>query len=203
MKRIFLLSLFAGLALAAGAQITERPRPAEWDALVKGGRFMDRFLPMKGGVQRPGEVWGADSVQRRYVDNGIEDNRRSYWGGNVIRDARGRCHLFVCGWLEDSPRGHMYWGKSTVFHAVADHPEGPYAIVQSLGHGHNPEAYCLDDGRVVVYTIGGYYLGDHLDATEWDYRQFTFDDRGWGVIEGLSNLTFARRRDGSMLMVCR
>ncbi|WP_448635343.1 hypothetical protein [Pedobacter panaciterrae] len=31
------------------AQITERPRPVEWDQLVEGGRFKDRLLPMPKG----------------------------------------------------------------------------------------------------------------------------------------------------------
>lgn len=39
------------------AQITERPRPAEWDHLVEGARFMDRFLPMPAG-KLSSDVWG-------------------------------------------------------------------------------------------------------------------------------------------------
>ena len=33
------------VSLAAVAQIVERPRPAGWENLVPGGRFMDRFEP--------------------------------------------------------------------------------------------------------------------------------------------------------------
>ena len=33
---------------ATFSQVTERERPKEWSQLVKGARFMDRFLPMKG-----------------------------------------------------------------------------------------------------------------------------------------------------------
>ena len=40
------------------AQITERERPAEWQHLVKGARFMDRFLPMPDGIQAKG-IWGT------------------------------------------------------------------------------------------------------------------------------------------------
>ena len=38
------------------AQITERERPAEWQHLVKGARFMDRFLPMPDGIQAKGDM---------------------------------------------------------------------------------------------------------------------------------------------------
>ena len=40
------------------AQITERPRPVEWDHLVEGARFIDRFLPMPAG-KLSSDVWGA------------------------------------------------------------------------------------------------------------------------------------------------
>lgn len=35
------------------------------------------------------------------------------------------------------------------------------------------------------------------------FGKFEFDQRGHRIIEGLSNLTFCRRQDGSRLMVCR
>ena len=65
------------------AQITERPRPVEWDHLVEGARFIDRFLPMPAG-KLSSDVWGAKDVVPRYVDNGIEDDICSYWGGNIL-----------------------------------------------------------------------------------------------------------------------
>lgn len=34
------------------AQIVERPRPEEWNQLIDGARFMDRFLPMPDGKGR-------------------------------------------------------------------------------------------------------------------------------------------------------
>ena len=52
MKRLLalgLLSLTLGTSLKA--QVTERPRPVEWEQLVPGARFMDRFLPMPDGVK--------------------------------------------------------------------------------------------------------------------------------------------------------
>lgn len=183
------------------AQITERPRPAEWDQLVEGARFMDRFLPMPQG-KLSSDVWGAKNVIPRYVDNGIEDDVRSYWGGNIIKDDAGQYHLYVCGWPENSPKGHMFWPNSTVYHAVCNNSIGPFQIKDTIGPGHNPEAFRLKDGRVVVYVIDGYYLSDDLNGP-WTRKKFDFDKRDRRIIEGLSNLTFAQREDGSYLMVCR
>lgn len=76
------------------AQITERPRPVEWDHLVEGARFIDRFLPMPAG-KLSSDVWGAKDVVPRYVDNGIEDDVRSYWGGNILLGEDNQYHLYV------------------------------------------------------------------------------------------------------------
>ena len=187
--------------ISVNAQITERERPAEWKHLVKGARFMDRFLPMPDGMRAKG-IWGAEYVQQRYVDNGIEMPETSFWGGNILQTPDKKYHLFVCGWAENSPKGHMFWPKSTVFHAVSDCLSGPYAIQDTIGKGHNPEAFVLEDGRIVVYVIDGYYISESINGP-WQYGKFEFDSRDRKIIEGLSNLTFARREDGSRLMVCR
>lgn len=204
--KLYSLFLCASAALLLStqntdAQVTERPRPAEWDHLVEGARFMDRFLPMPAG-KLSSDVWGAKNVIPRYIDNGIEDNIRSYWGGNIIKDNAGQYHLYVCGWPENSPKGHMFWPNSTVYHAVCNNSIGPFMIKDTIGPGHNPEAFRLKDGRVVVYVIDGYYLADDLNGP-WTYNKFDFDKRDRPIIEGLSNLTFSQREDGSYLMVCR
>ena len=200
-KLLFLLA--AGLFFtAASAQITVRERPAEWQQLVTGARFMDRFLPMPDGIQLK-DVWGTDSVRNRFVDNGIELPDISFWGGNILQTSDGKYHLFVCGWPENAPKGHMFWSNSTVYHAVGDKLAGPYNIQNSVGKGHNPEAFRLKDGRVVVYVIDGYYIADSVESPVWTYGKFSFDPRDRKIIEGLSNLTFARRQDDSYLMVCR
>lgn len=202
MKR-FLFLMAASLSfIFAYAQVVERERPAEWQQLIKGGRFLDRFLPMPDGVQAK-EIWGADSVLNRYVDNGIELSDISFWGGNILQTSDGKYHLFVCGWPENSPKGHRFWPNSTVFHTVSNKLIGPYKIQNSVGKGHNPEAFRLKDGRVVVYVIGGYYIADKENSSVWTYGKFNFDPRDRKTIEGLSNLTFARRPDDSYLMVCR
>lgn len=202
MKNICLCFCALCFCSSLQAQVTERQRPAAWSQLVKGARFMDRFLPMSDGV-KSNNLWGAQGVQNRYVDNGIEVSDMSFWGGNILRSADGKYHLYVCGWPEKSPKGHMFWSNSTVYHAVANQLSGPYKIQNSIGKGHNPEAFRLPDGRVVVYVIDGYYIADHENSTVWTYQKFDFDSRDGNIIEGLSNLTFARRPDNSYLMVCR
>ena len=176
MKKLFFLMAASFLFAPVHAQITERERPAEWQHLVKGARFMDRFLPMPDGIQAKG-IWGTDSVLNRYVDNGIELPGVSFWGGNILQDTEGKYHLFVCGWPENSPKGHMFWSNSTVFHAVSDRLTGPFKIRNSIGKGHNPEAFRLSDGRIVVYVIDGYYIADRVDDKVWTYGKFSFDPR--------------------------
>lgn len=202
MKKLICLIGFGLLCASLQAQITKRERPAEWKQLIKGARFMDRFLPMPDGIQAKG-IWGADSVQNRYVNNGIELPGTSFWGGNILQTSDGKYHLYVCGWPENSPKGHMFWPNSTVYHAVSDTSTGPFRIQNSVGKGHNPEAFRLKDGRVVIYVIDGYYITDKEDSPVWTYGKFNFDPRDRKIIEGLSNLTFARRQDDSYLMVCR
>ena len=183
------------------AQITERERPAEWKHLITGGRYMDRFEAMPDGTLS-GETWGADSVRPRYIDNGIERPDISFWGGNILQTPDRKYHLFVCGWPESAPKGHMEWPNSTVYHATGDRLHGPFTIQDTIGKGHNPEAFVLNDGRIVVYVIDGYYIADQVNGP-WQYGKFTFNPRDRKIIEGLSNLSFAKRQDGSYLMVCR
>jgi hypothetical protein len=195
--------VFLVLTISANlfSQITERPRPAEWDQLVYGGRFLDRFLPMPPGVLSK-DTWGAEGVIPRYIDNGIENSEVSFWGGNILQDAAGKYHFFVCGWSENTPKGHMGWPHAIVFHAVSDRLLGPFVVKDTIGGGYNPEVFRLRDGRYVIYVINGRYVSDRIDGG-WTYGKFDFDPRGRRIIEGLTNLTFARREDGSFLMVCR
>lgn len=202
MNKLYLL-LVAGSVLSASltAQVQERTKPAEWEQLVKGGRFMDRFEAMPEGKLSE-KTRGTDDVRPRYVENGIEHPDISFWGGNILQTPDKIYHLFVCGWPECAPKGHMEWPNSTVYHAVSEQLAGPFVIKDTIGKGHNPEAFILNDGRIVVYVIGGYYLADGVDGP-WKYGQFEFNRRDRRIIEGLSNLSFAKRSDGSYLMVCR
>ena len=89
MKRFLIFSLAVGFGWGLQAQVTERERPAEWKNLVEGARFMDRLQPMKGEMLSS-DVWGADSVRPRLVDNGIELPETSFWGGNILQTSDGK-----------------------------------------------------------------------------------------------------------------
>lgn len=198
------LALMGALLLISNvtfSQVTERERPKEWDQLVNGARFMDRFLPMKGN-NLSSDTWGTAGVRPRYVDNGIEDRIWSYWGGNIRKGEDGKYHLMVCGWLEASPKGHMEWGNSWVFNTVSDNLTGPFKPVNIIGKGHNPEIFRAKDGRYVIYVINGRYVSDDINS-KWEYGKFDFNARDRRIIEGLSNLSFAQREDSSYIMVCR
>lgn len=183
------------------AQIIERARPANWNNLVFGGRFMDRFLPMPNLGGAPA-TWGTKGVRKRDTNNGIEDPKWSYWGGNVRLMKDGKCHLFVCRWPENSPKGHWDWPNSVVVHAVADNSCGPYKVVGEVGKGHNPEWYITLKGKYIIYVIDGYYVADDVNGP-WKYKKFEFNTRDRKILDGLSNLTFARREDGSFVMIDR
>ena len=146
------------------AQVVERERPAEWANLVRGGRFMDRFEPSKAIAPLTSDCWGADGVKPRDVKNGIEDAKHSYWGGNIRRDDKGKYHLFVARWPENSKEGHFYWAQSDVCHAVSDSMEGPFVPIEVLGKGHNPEVFRCADGSWCIYVIWGCFRAPTLDG---------------------------------------
>ena len=196
-----LSSLFINLVSAAG-QHKDLKRPAGWKNLTFGGRFMDRLEPLPTLGKRTADTWGVAAVKPRDITLGIEDPKWSYWGGNIIQTTDGKYHQFVCRWAESSPKGHMYWPNSEVVHAVSDNSYGPFIVKKVIGRGHNPEIYQLADGRYVCYVIGAYYLADSIDGP-WKRKRFKFDTRDRKIIEGLTNLSFVRRSDGSHLMVCR
>ena len=64
MKKLFFLIAASFFLTSVDAQITERERPAEWQHLVKGARFMDRFLPMPGVLNFPAlRLFGGTSAR--------------------------------------------------------------------------------------------------------------------------------------------
>ena len=50
--------------------------------------------------------------------------------------------------------------------------------------------------------IDGCYIGESVNGP-WKQSKFEFDSRDRRIIEGLSNLTFAKREDGTYIMICR
>ncbi|KQM68848.1 hypothetical protein ASE74_23875 [Pedobacter sp. Leaf216] len=201
MKKLLNLFLIITIAYQLNAQITERARPESWKQLVKGGAFKDRFLPMPDG-KLSSDTWGDKNVVPRYVDNGIEDRKRSYWCGDIIKVQDNLYHLYVNGWKESAPKGHFEWPKSIIYHATCKNSFGPFVIKDTIGYGHNVDVFKAKDGKLVLYSIDKNYTANNEDGP-WTEGKFDFDRRDRRIIEGLSNLTFAQRADGSYLMVCR
>jgi len=206
MKRKFHLSLFflcVVFSSSVFSQDIKRERPKEWDKLVNGAAFIDRIEAIPPIGKLTSDTWGWAAVLPRYVDNGIEEAAWSYWGGNIVVDENGLYHLFLCRWPENNEKGHMLWPQSEVVHTVSTNRFGPYQVKgEPIGPGHNPEIFRLQDGRFVIYVIDSYYISESLDGP-WGKSEFTFDPRDREIIEGLSNLTFTKREDGSVLMICR
>lgn len=169
--------------------------------LVRGGAFIDHFLPMPWVGKPRSDVWGVDAVKPRDVDNGIEDAEFSYWCTAVVKGPDGKYHNFACRWREDSPKGHFEWPKSIVVHSVADHPLGPYKVTEEIGKGHNVDAFQLKDRSWVLYVIGASYRAPSINGP-WTRGKLDFDTRGRESVD-LSNCTFVRREDGSILMLSR
>ena len=71
MKHIFFSCTFLLFVLISAdtlSQITDRERPEEWNNLIHGGRFMDRFLPMPVIGPLTEDTWGAENVKPRYIE---------------------------------------------------------------------------------------------------------------------------------------
>ena len=202
LKPLLALTVVTVLVTSVHGEHKDIVRPAAWKDLVLGGRFMDRFEPMPLLGKRTNDTWGVDAVKPRDVLNGIEESEWSYWGGNIVQGKDGVCHLFVCRWREDHPKGHMAWHESEVVRAVSKNRIGPYKVAEVIGPGHNPEAYQLKDGRYVCYLINAYYLGKTAEGP-WQRKKFEFNPRDRKIVAGLSNLSFSQREDGSYLMVNR
>ncbi|MDZ8117620.1 glycoside hydrolase family protein [Pontiella agarivorans] len=175
------------------------------DGLVEGGAFIDRFMPVPTVGKLRNDVWGGDHVRPRDVDNGIEDEAWSYWGGNIVKGDDGKYHMFVCRWPENNVKGggkksgHHTWWSSVIVHAVSPQPLGPYHVVEEIGEGHNPEIYRRKDGSYIIGCVWKQaYKAPTLDGP-WEKIPFSFQ---WLEKEGNeTNRTYVPREDGSVLMI--
>ena len=168
--------------------------------MVHGGAFIDRILPMPVANGLRSDGWGGDNVKPRNMDNGLEDPKWSYWCMDVFH-ADGKEHMFAVRWPESSPKGHMTWPQSSIVHAVADDPTGPFQVKQEVGPGHNVMCYQAKNGSYVLYAIGRAYTATSLDGP-WQPYDLKFDTRGTAEVP-MSNHTFTQREDGSYLMISR
>lgn len=93
------------------------------------------------------------------------------WGCAPIYDDQGKVHVYYSQWPVEG-RDWVY--DSRIMHAVADHPEGPYTLLEEAlpprpdkwdnGSIHNPSIYRID-GKYVLLYIGNtaYKDGKALD----------------------------------------
>ncbi|HBE69401.1 MAG TPA: sucrase [Planctomycetaceae bacterium] len=107
------------------------------------------------------------------------DERFYIWGGSMVRDTEGTCHLFYSRW----PRalGHNAWvTHSEIAHATAKHPLGPYTHVGvaleprqgSYWDGnctHNPTVHQYD-GRYYLYYMGNFGDGKATKKLNMTHR---------------------------------
>lgn len=171
------------------------------NGLVRGASFMDRILPMPVCNGLVTDTWGGPNVKPRNVENGIEDPAWSYWCSSVHREPDGIYHMFVTRWPEDDPRGHNAWPQSEVVRATSTSPAGPFVFKEEIGKGHNVMCYRAKDGTYVLYVINGAYSSKSVDGP-WTKYDLQYDLRGMPKVP-MSNHTFTRREDGSVLMVSR
>ena len=101
------------------------------------------------------------------------------WGGSMVRDEEGKCHLFYSRWPRELH--HEAWvTHSEIAHAVADDPLGPYEHVDvalpqrgaQFWDGlctHNPTVHQFD-GKYYLYYMGN--TGDHktMKTLNWVHR---------------------------------
>lgn len=169
--------------------------------LVKGAAFIDRILPIPVANGLRSDTWGGANVKPRNVENGLEDPAWSYWCSSVHREPDGIYHMFVTRWPEDDPRGHNAWPQSRVVHATGTSPTGPFVFKKEIDKGHNVMCYRAKDGTYVLYVINGAYTAKSVDGP-WAKYDLKYDLRGMPEVP-MSNHTFTRREDGSVLMVSR
>ena len=167
---------------------------------------MDR-LEASGRIgELTSECWGGENVKPRDVRNGIEDIEYSYWGGNITK-VDGAYHLFVARWKESEPKGHMFWPRSEIAHAVSSRPDGDFKVVEVIGPGHNPELFRCKDGSLAVYCINdkgqAHLYRAKTVAGPWTFERMKLDLDGKKMLAGESNFSFCTRPDGSVLAVCR
>lgn len=126
---------------------------------IRGASFSDLILPIPIHNNLRSDIWGADNVIPRDMDNGIEHKDWTYWGGRPVEDKDNKYHMLVTRWPANAMKGHWEWPHSTVAHVVADIPTGPYKVKKELaysnyeGLGHNPDIVLLNDGTYLLYSL--------------------------------------------------
>ena len=207
-----LICIYLSQIVTAQQSQVQPPNPY-FENFVKGAQFQDLILPrpITDGLESEG-IWGSPEVLPRDVQNGIEGNQWSYWGGNPILCDDGNYHMAICRWPES--KGHFGWQKSEVAHCFSKNPLGPYQITDTIiKEGHNPETIRLADGTFVVHTLNGnriYAAKDmagpwkHIGSMKLDprgFRRHVLDEHSRKWLG--SNLSTELRPDGNILMMTK
>jgi hypothetical protein len=185
---------------------------ANSEGLVHGGEFQDLILPLPTRAQRELPEWGTEESRLRDAFYGIEDNEYSYWGGNPILGNDGKYHCFVARWPENTPKGHFDWKISTVAHAVADDPLGPWTVlgeaypeIRNGGMGHNPEVRRLKDGKWGLFLNGGHVLkteGTDINGKWIEAGKLTESEDWYPHKRYTANPSFINPRPDGSLVFC-
>ena len=94
------------------AQIPDKPDKN----FIPGGQFKDLVLPMPiHGQLEDKNIWGAENVIPRDIQNGIEDNGWSYWGGNPVREKTGN---IILPFADGKKRRAIGGGQNQKWHIV-------------------------------------------------------------------------------------
>ena len=203
LKSTPILLVLGAAAIANDDTRSREHAPSEYvtpAGMAVGAAFIDRILPMPIESPLRADTWGGDNVKPRNVANGLEDPAWSYWCMSVFHH-EGKEHMFATRWPNDNPRGHSAWPQSSVVHATADKPTGPFKVESEIGPGHNVMCYRTKDGTYVLYVINRAYKSKSITGP-WERFDLKYDTRGFPEV-AMSNHTFTMREDGSYLMVSR
>lgn len=167
-----LISLMLYTGLQAGAQATVPPV----------------FLP---NVQKNAEEWTlSNKVCKINKDNIFTDPDFYQWCSSVIKGQDGKYHLFYSRWKR-SYSFYAWLTNSTIAHAVADKPEGPYRYVNTVidlekehyrPHemitAHNPKIEYFD-GKYYLYFCSTYMDRDISNKELIETGQTGYSHRNW------------------------
>jgi len=109
----------------------------------------------------------------------LEDKDYYIWGGSMVRDTNGTCHLFYSRWPHNL--GFEAWlTHSEIAHATSDSPVGPYKHVEVAlpkrdanywdgFNTHNPTIHQFD-GKYYLYYTGNTGDGKATKGLNWIHR---------------------------------
>lgn len=127
----------AGVALS-GLLVSGCGQPTENSSLPEFKELLEDGVPPSNTQAKPNESSAAadDEDQMNLHEMlspvppsaKLTDDNYYIWGGSMVRDKQGKCHLFYSRWPKE--HGFSAWvTHSEVAHAVSDDPLGPYKHV--------------------------------------------------------------------------